>query len=115
MPTLLVKTLNQGRLSPSSMKYVDGSIEILCLSTSCIFIPSSNGEPLETNSKFCSPLLEGIKIHEVDKHKISIDPSTYFIEDGDKRPWFNVFTNSVGIISIYAKAIASVSRDDNDL
>ena len=72
----------------------------------------------EQNLEFVSkgsPLLEGIKIHEVDKHKISIDPSTYFIEDGDKRPWFNVFTNSVGIISIYAKAIASVSRDDNDL
>jgi len=62
-----------------------------------------------------SPSLELIEIYRVSKNQISIDPSKYLIEDGNRRPWFNVLTSGVGIISISAKAIASVGKDDNDL
>ncbi len=62
-----------------------------------------------------SPLLESIEIHQIIKNQFFIDPATYLIEDGNRRPWFNILTNGVGIISIRVKAIASVGKDDNDL
>lgn len=73
----------------------------------------------EQNLRFISkgsPTLESIEIFRVSKNKIFIDPSKYSIEEGDRRPWFNILTNNVGIISVYAKAIAnSEGGDDNDL
>ena len=62
-----------------------------------------------------SPLLELIEVFRVSKNKISVNPSEYDIEDGNRRPWFNILTNKIGIISISAKAIASIGKDDNDL
>ena len=63
------------------------------------------------------PFLEFIEIFRVDKNLISIDPSKYDIEDGNRRPWFNVLTGNVGIITIKAIASANLSpnQDDNDL
>ena len=74
----------------------------------------------EQNLEFISkgsPLLESIEIYQVSKNKIYIDPSEYGIEDGNRRPWFNVLTQNVGIVNIYAKATASskTGTDDNDL
>lgn len=73
----------------------------------------------EHSLKFISkgaPVLESIEAHRVSKNKISIDPSKYEIEEGNRRPWFNILTNTVGFISVSAKAIAnSKSGDDNDL
>lgn len=73
----------------------------------------------EQNLKFISkgaPILESIEIYRVSKNQISIDPSKYNIEDGDRRPWFNVLTNSIGFVSISAKAVVgSKNGDDNDL
>lgn len=75
-------------------------------------------EKREQNLRFISkgsPTLESIEIFRVSRNKIFIDPSKYNIEDGDKRPWFNILTNNVGIISVSAKATAnSKSGDDND-
>ncbi|OGM97414.1 MAG: hypothetical protein A2817_00675 [Candidatus Yanofskybacteria bacterium RIFCSPHIGHO2_01_FULL_39_8b] len=64
-----------------------------------------------------APLLEFVEIYEVDKNIISIDSIKYDIEDGDKRPWFNILTNNVGIVSVNATASADTgsSSDDNDL
>ena len=62
-----------------------------------------------------SPLLESIEIYKINKNKISIDPSKYIIEYGNRRPWFNILTNQIGIISISAKAVAGTGKDDNDL
>lgn len=73
----------------------------------------------EQNLKFISkgaPVLKLIEIYRVSENRISIDPSKYNIEDGDKRPWFNALTNNIGFVSVSAKAIASSrSGDDNDL
>ena len=63
-----------------------------------------------------TPLLELIEIYQVSKNQISIDPSKYGIENGDRRPWFKILTQNVGVISVTAKATASLrSGDDNDL
>ena len=74
----------------------------------------------EQNLEFISsgsPLLESIEIHRVSKNKISVDPSEYGTEDGNRRPWFNVLTQNVGIVNVYAKATANpkTGKDDNDL
>ena len=73
----------------------------------------------EQNLKFVSkgsPLLESIEIHRINKNKISIDPANYGIEEGNRRLWFNILTQNVGVISVTAKAVASLkSGDDNDL
>ncbi|MDP3697827.1 MAG: cell wall hydrolase [Candidatus Taylorbacteria bacterium] len=72
----------------------------------------------EQNLEFLSkgaPLLEFIEIYKIDKNIISIDPSRYVIEDGNGRPWFNILTGNIGLVSIYAKAIANLGKDDNDL
>jgi len=74
----------------------------------------------EQNLEFVSngsPLLESIEIYQVSKNKIYIDPSEYGVENGNRRPWFNVLTQNVGIVNIYAKATANskTGKDDNDL
>lgn len=76
-------------------------------------------EPGEQSLEFISkgsPFLESVDIYQVSKNQISIDPSKYGIENGDRRPWFNILTQNVGVISVTAKAIASFENgDDNDL
>ncbi|OGN12867.1 MAG: hypothetical protein A3C71_01040 [Candidatus Yanofskybacteria bacterium RIFCSPHIGHO2_02_FULL_43_15c] len=71
----------------------------------------------EQNLEFISkgsPFLESIEIYRVDKNQISVDPSEYNVEDGDKRPWFNVLTSKIGIISCFAKAIADSKTNEDD-
>lgn len=79
-----------------------------------VFYLEGGGQNLEFISRG-APLLESIEIFRVSKNKVSIDPSKYGIEKGDRRPWFNLLTSGVGIISISAKAIVDMGEDDNDL
>lgn len=63
-----------------------------------------------------SPVLELIEVYRVDKNKIFIDPSKYGIEEGNRRPWFKLLTQNVGVVSVSANAITDLkSEDDNDL
>lgn len=63
------------------------------------------------------PFLESIEIFRIDKNIISLDPSKYVIENGNRRPWFNILNSGVGVIAINAVASANIkiNEDDDDL
>lgn len=74
----------------------------------------------EQNLEFISktsPILETIEIYRVSNNQISVDPTKYGIEDGNRRPWLNLITLNVGITDLFVKATANLGKneDDNDL
>lgn len=83
----------------------------------CFVVFLKKGEQVFSFIAKGAPFLESIEIFRVDKNFISLDPSRYKVEDGNRRPWFNVLAGKVGIIAINAVASANIkiNEDDDDL
>lgn len=83
----------------------------------CFVVSLKKGEQIFSFIAKGEPFLEFIEIFRIDKNIISLNPSKYVIENGNRRPWFNILNSGVGVITINAVASANIkiNEDDDDL